>query len=74
MKRRRRMRTRTFALTLAAALAGVAALPVQGAPGPLDAALRAWDVVISDGRSGQALPQQVIIVLAAPPAVSVDGA
>ncbi len=74
MKRRRRMRTRTLALSLAAALAGVAALPVQGAPGPLDSALRAWDVVISDGRSGQALPQQVIIVLAAPPAVSVDGA
>ena len=54
-------------------LAGVAALPVQGAPDPLAAALRSWDVVIGDGRSAQALPQQVIIVLAAPPAVAVEG-
>jgi hypothetical protein len=40
----------------------------------LSQALRSWDVLIRDGRSGQALPQQVIIVLAAPPAVSVEGA
>ena len=30
-------------------------------------------MVIGDGRSGQALPQQVIVVLAAPPAVSIEG-
>ncbi|HET6171929.1 MAG TPA: S8 family serine peptidase [Gaiellales bacterium] len=71
---RRRLRTRTLVLSLAATLAGIAALPVHGAPDPLSAALRSWDVVIGDGRSGQALPQQVIIVLAAPPAVALDGA
>jgi subtilisin family serine protease len=71
---RRRLRTRTLVLSLAATLAGVAALPVHGAPDPLGPALRSWDVVIGDGRSGQSLPQQVIIVLAAPPAVSVEGA
>jgi subtilisin family serine protease len=74
MTRRRRLRMRTLVLSLAATLAGVAALPVHGAPDPLDAALRSWDVVIGDGRSGQMLPKQVIIVLAAPPAVSVEGA
>ena len=74
MTRRRRLRTRTLVLSLAATLAGIVALPVQGAPDPLQQALRSWDVVIGDGRSGQALPQQVIIVLAAPPAVSVEGA
>jgi minor extracellular serine protease Vpr len=70
---RRRLRSRTLVLALAATLAGVAVLPVHGAPDPLGPALRSWDVVIGDGRSGQTLPQQVIIVLAAPPAVSVEG-
>ena len=74
MTRRRRLRTRTLVLSLAATLAGIVALPVQGAPDPLLQVLRSWDVVIGDGRSGQALPQQVIVVLAAPPAVSLDGA
>jgi subtilisin family serine protease len=73
MTRRRRLRTRTLVLSLAAALGGIVALPVHGAPDPLAQALRSWDVVIGDGRSGQALPQQVIIVLAAPPAVAIDG-
>jgi minor extracellular serine protease Vpr len=72
MTRRRRLRTRTLILSLAAVLGASVALPVHGAPDPLTQALRSWDVVIGDGRSGQALPQQVIIVLAAPPAVSVD--
>ena len=31
-------------------------------------ALRSWDAVIGDGRSGEPLPLQVIVVLAAPPA------
>ena len=57
----------------AAALAGVVALPVHGR-----AATRCrrrcarGTSVIGDGRSGEALPQQVIVVLAAPPAVSID--
>ena len=72
MTRRRRLRTRTLVLSLAATLGGIAALPVHGAPDPMQQALRSWDAVIGDGRSGQALPQQVIIVLAAPPAVSID--
>ena len=72
MTRRRRLRTRTLVLLLAATLGGIVALPVHGAPDPLSQALRSWDVLIGDGRSGQALPQQVIIVLAAPPAVSVE--
>ena len=72
MTRRRRLRTRTLVLSLAATLGGIVALPVHGAPDPLSQALRSWDVMIGDGRSGQALPQQVIIVLAAPPAVSVE--
>ena len=63
---------RLFALSLAAALAGIVALPAMGAPDPLQAALRSWDAVIHDGRSGEALPLQVIVVLAAPPAVSID--
>ena len=72
MTRRRRLRTRTLILSLAATLGGIAALPVHGAPDPLAQALRSWDVLIGDGRSGQTLPQQVIVVLAAPPAVSID--
>ena len=70
MTRRRRMRL--FALSLAAALAGVVALPALGAPDPLQSALRTWDAVIHDGRAGQSLPLQVIVVLAAPPAVAID--
>ena len=72
MTRRRRLRTRTLVLSLAATLGGIVALPVHGAPDPLQQALRSWDAVIGDGRSGQPLPQQVIIVLAAPPAVSIE--
>ena len=70
MTRRRRMRL--FALSLAAALAGVVALPALGAPDPMQSALRTWDAVIHDGRSGESLPLQVIVVLAAPPAVAID--
>ena len=72
MTRRRRLRTRTIVVSLAAALVGALVIPAQGAPDPTNAVLRSWDTVIGDGRSGQALPAQVIIVLAAPPAVSVD--
>jgi Subtilase family len=69
---RRRLRTRTIVVSLAAALVGALVIPALGAPDPTNAVLRSWDTVIGDGRSGQALPAQVIIVLAAPPAVSVD--
>jgi minor extracellular serine protease Vpr len=68
----RRRRTRLFALALAASLAGVVVLPALGAPDPLQGALRSWDAVIHDGRSGETLPLQVIVVLAAPPAVAID--
>ena len=69
---RRRLRTRTIVVSLAAALVGALVIPALGAPDPSDAVLRSWDTVIGDGRSGQGLPAQVIVVLAAPPAVSVD--
>ncbi len=72
MTRRRCLRTRTLLLALAAGLAGAVVLPAQGAPDPLPQALRAWDPVIGDGRAGQTLPVQVIVVLAAPPAVALD--
>jgi subtilisin family serine protease len=72
MTRRRRLRTRTLVLSLAAALVGAVVLPALGAPDPLQGELRSWDGVIGDGRSGESLPLQVIVVLAAPPAVSVD--
>lgn len=72
--RRRRLRTRTLALMLGtAALAAAAVLPALGAPDPVLQALRSWDSVIADGRSGATVPAQVIVVLAAPPAVSVEG-
>jgi hypothetical protein len=70
MTRRRSMRL--FAFSLAAALAE-SSPPAMGAPDPLQAALRSWDAVIHDGRSGESLPLQVIVVLAAPPAVAIDG-
>ena len=72
MTRRRRLRTRTLVLSLAATLVGAVAAPAVGAPDPLQASLRSWDAVIGDGRAGATLPAQVIIVLAAPPAVAVD--
>jgi minor extracellular serine protease Vpr len=72
MRRRRRLRMRTLVLSLAATLVGAVVLPALGAPDPLQGALRSWDGVIGDGRSGEPLPLQVIVVLAAPPAVSVD--
>jgi subtilisin family serine protease len=75
MTRRRRLRTRTLVVSLAAALAAVAGavvLPALGAPDPTQGALRSWDAVIGDGRSGEPLPLQVIIVLAAQPAVAID--
>jgi subtilisin family serine protease len=73
MTRRRRLRTRTLALSLVAALVGAVVLPALGAPDPRESALRSWDAMIGDGRAGQSLPLQVIVVLAAPPAVSIDG-
>ncbi len=72
MTRRRRLRTRTTVLILAAAVAGALVIPVLGAPDTSQQALRSWDGVIGDGRSGQSVPAQVVIVLAAPPAVSID--
>ena len=72
MTRRRRLRTRTLVVSLAAALAVVIVLPALGAPDPTQGALRSWDAVIGDGRSGEPLPLQVIIVLAAEPAVAID--
>ena len=72
MTRRRRLRTRTLVLSLAAALGVAVVLPALGAPDPMQQALRSWDAVIRDGRAGEPLPLQVIIVLAAPPAVSID--
>ncbi|MDX6561766.1 MAG: hypothetical protein QOD65_1580, partial [Gaiellales bacterium] len=75
MTRRRRLRTRTLVVSLAAALAAVAGavvLPALGAPDPTQGALRSWDAVIGDGRSGEPLPLQVIFVLAAQPAVAID--
>ena len=72
MTRRRRLRTRTLVLIVAAAAAGAVAITATGAPDPVQQQLRSWDGVLSDGRAGQALPQEVIIVLAAPPAVAID--
>ena len=72
MTRRRRLRTRTTVLILAATVAGALVIPVLGAPDATQQALRSWDAVIGDGRAGQPLPAQVVIVLAAPPAVSID--
>jgi minor extracellular serine protease Vpr len=72
MTRRRRLRTRTLLLALAAALAGAVVLPALGAPDQVQQALRSWDPVIGDGRGGEPLPVQVIVVLAAPPAVTID--
>jgi subtilisin family serine protease len=72
MTRRRRLRTRTLVVSLAAALAGAVVLPALGAPDPVQRALRSWDAVIGDGRSGEPLPLQVIVVLAAQPAVAID--
>ena len=72
MTRRRRLRTRTLVLSLAAALAGAIVLPALGAPDPVEQALRSWDAVIGDGRSGEPLPLQVIVVLAAQPAAAID--
>ncbi len=73
MTRRRRLRTRTLVLSLAAALAGAIVLPALGAPDdPVEQALRSWDAVIGDGRSGEPVPLQVIIVLAAQPTVAID--
>jgi subtilisin family serine protease len=72
MTRRRRLRTRTLVVSLAAALAVAIVLPALGAPDPTQGALRSWDAVIGDGRSGEPLPLQVIIVLAAQPAAAID--
>ena len=72
MTRRRRLRTRTLVVSLAAALAVAIVLPALGAPDPTQGALRSWDAVIGDGRAGEPLPLQVIIVLAAQPAAAID--
>ncbi|HEY3614325.1 MAG TPA: hypothetical protein VGK92_11495, partial [Gaiellales bacterium] len=72
MTRRRRLRTRTIVLILAATTAASVVIPAVGAPDATQQALRSWDAIIGDGRAGQAVPAQVIIVLAAPPAVSID--
>ena len=72
MTRRRRLRTRTIVLILAATAVGAVVIPVLGAPDATQQALRSWDAVIGDGRSGETLPGEVIIVLAAPPAVAID--
>ena len=72
MTRRRRLRTRTLVLIVAAAVAGAIVIPALGAPDPVQQQLRAWDGVLSDGRAGEPLPLQVIVVLAAPPAVSIE--
>ena len=72
MTRRRRLRTRTLVLIVAAAAAGAVAISALGAPDPVQQQLRSWDGVLSDGRAGEALPLDVIVVLAAPPAVAIE--
>src|SRR3978361_137753 len=72
MTRRRRLRTRPIVLRRAAAAAAAVVIPAIGAPDATQEALRSWDGVIGDGRAGQAVPAQVIVVLAAPAAVAID--
>ena len=56
MTRRRRLRTRTIVLILAATAGAAVVIPALGAPDATQQALRSWDAVIGDGRSGEPLP------------------